>query len=543
MADSVRTDWLERPTAAAPAVPSAAMPATPRAQASYHLAASRSAPEFAGWAPTAVPADVAQDPAARAIMTGRAEDLERNEPLVSGAVLSHKNSALGTGLDFQSTPDYAVIGIDRATAQAKSREIEAIWREWAEDADACDFEGNADFGLLTRMSGTHDATEGESLGLVRWEPERQQRRGVRFATTFQVLEPERLSNPMGRWNDLRQRDGVEVDPDSGETLAYHIAAAHPGDPYALARRWQWARVPARFPDGARRVVHSFDRKWAGQHRGLSWLTPAMGEFKMANRYSRAELQAAVVNAVIAAVLETPLDGQGLIELFQSPDDYWTKRQGASDVALNLGPGGLIPRLFPGEKLGSYASSRPNANFDPFMTAIGRRAAAALGMPYEVFMRDFSRTNYSSARASMLEGWRSILVYRLIKAVTWCKPVQASVIDEAVWRGYIDLPGYMQARRFRNAWLRGLWLGPARGWVDPVKEIQAAAMRIKLGISSLRDEAQEQGRDWLELLDQLELEREELTRRGLSLPEIGFTPAPEAPEAEAAAPEPTAHAAV
>lgn len=535
---SDKIDWFApaaatpRPAAMVPAAPaSSTLPARPAA--AFHLAADRAAPEFAGWSPPSMPAHLAQDPFERDTIEGRAQDLERNESLVSGAVASHKNSAIGTGFDLQPIPDYVTLGIDRATAQGKSRELEAIWREWSDEPDFCDLTGQHTFGLMTRQSGTHDQVQGESLGILRWEPERQQRRGSRFATVLQAIEPERLQSPFGRWDDPTLHDGVELDGETGEVVAYHFTEAHPNDWTALGRNMRTARVAARFPEGGRQVIHCYEPKWAGQTRGVSWLAPVMPELKMANRYKRAELQAAVVNAVIAATLETPLDGQALNDLFDDGKQYITQRDQAAPIPLGLGPGGAIPRLFPGEKLSSFTSARPNAQFDAFMTSIARHAAAGLNQPYEVFMRDFSRTNYSSARAALLEGWRSILVYRLLKGARWCKPVYAAVIDEAVWRGYIDLPRYMDGRRFRNAWLRSLWLGPPRGWVDPVKEIEAAMLRIQLGISTLRDEAQEQGRDWLELLDQIDLERQELKRRGITLPQIaprlgGKEPPEEAP---------------
>ena len=529
MADANSINWL------APARPTTEAP-VPRVSAAFHMAADRKAPEFAGWAPPAMPAHLAQDPLERGTIEGRAQDLERNEALVSGGVASHKNSAIGTGFDLQSIPDYLAIGVDRATAQAKSREIEAIWHEWADEPDFCDLTGQNTFGLLTRQSGTHDVVEGESLAILRWEPERQARRGSRFATVLQAIEPERLANPMGRWNEPNLRDGVEIDLESGEVVAFHFLAAHPNDWTARGRQMQSSRVEARFPDGACQVIHCFEPKWAGQARGVSWLAPVMGELKMANRYKRAELQAAVVNAVIAATLETPLDGQAMGDLFDDAKSYLDQRGQATPVPLGLGPGGAIPRLFPGEKLSSYSTARPNAQFDAFMTSITRHAAAGLGQPYEVFMRDFSRTNYSSARAALMEGWRAILVYRLLKGTRWCKPAFAAVIDEAVWRGYIDLPRYLDGRRFRNAWLRSLWLGPPRGWVDPVKEIQAAMLRIQLGISTLRDEAQEQGRGGVELLDQIELERGELARRGVTLTpvtQLVVHEKPDAPDTDAA----------
>lgn len=487
-----------------------------------YMAANGVAPEMKDWAPPTLSADAALE-GERQDIADRAQDLDRSDALVAGATQSLKDSAFAFGLEYQSMPDYRTLGISRQAAADKARELEAIMREWGETPDYCDVTGEQTFGGMTRTGGGSMLIDGESLALALWLPERQRKRGSRFATVLQTVEGARLSNPYNRASSATMRDGVEID-DYGAPVAYHFRKAHPGDQW-LTGDWraEWERVPARGPNHRRVVLHCYDKKRPGQHRGVSWLAPVMPELKQRARYQRAELQAAVVNSVIAAVLESPADGQTLTELFGSGQNWMSQRNALAPVQLGIGPGGAIPRLFPGEKLTGYAGGRPSSTFDPFMTSVTRLIAAGLGMTYETFMRDFSKTNYSSARASLLEGWRFILFLRMLATLTWCRPVLDLVVEEAVWRGYIDLPGFSESRTARQAWLRGVWRGPARGWVDPVKEVQAAAMRVRLGISTLRDEALEQGRDLDDLLDQIALEQESLRERGLTLPEVDFTP--------------------
>jgi len=508
-----------------------------QASAGAWLAASSTAPELRDWSAIAGSPD-AELEGERSAVLARARDLERNDALIAGAVQALKDSAVGFALEFQAMPDYRALGITREQARDAASAIEAIWREWAEDATSSDVTGQHDFGGLTRQATGAALVAGEALVLVLWAPKRQFALGSRFATTLQAVEADRLSNPQDRPSEPLLRDGVEIDS-YGAPVAYHIRNAHPGDQW-----WgkggdppAWERVAARGPLGRRAVVHAFDQKRPGQHRGISWLAPVMAELKQRSRYQRAELQAAVVNAVIAAVLETPLDGQSLHDLFDTGDQYLNQRSNQPQVALGIGPGGAIPRLFPGERLTGYAAGRPTSAFEPFITSVCRLIAVGLGMTYETFMRDFSKTNYSSARASLLEGWRFIVYLRLLMATVWCRPILEAVIEEAVWRGYLDLPGFEASRAARRAWLRGIWKGPARGWVDPVKEVQAAAMRIRLGISTLRDEAIEQGRDIDDTLDQLQAEQVALAERGLSLPEVSFLGGSDSNSADAAEPVP------
>ena len=55
------------------------------------------------------------------------------------------------------------------------------------------------------------------------------------------------------------------------------------------------------------VVHAFEPGRAGQYRGVSVLAPIIKRLRMLGRYDEAELQAAVLNAVMAAFVESPFD--------------------------------------------------------------------------------------------------------------------------------------------------------------------------------------------------------------------------------------------
>ena len=93
-----------------------------------------------------------------------------------------------------------------------------------------------------------------------------------------------------------------------------------------------------------------------------------------------------------------------------------------------------------------------------------------------------------------------MVRRQWLATYWAQPVYELWLEEAIGRGLVEAPGWDDPR-MRAAYLRTRWIGPGRGWVDPVKEAQAAKLRMETGISTLEDECAEQGRDWEEVLEQ------------------------------------------
>jgi capsid protein len=129
--------------------------------------------------------------------------------------------------------------------------------------------------------------------------------------------------------------------------------------------------------------------------------------------------------------------------------------------------------------------------------------------------DWSQTNYSSARAALNEVWRGVI--RLRGVLIWgaAQPIYAAWLEDALDAGMIDVPkGCADFYDAPAAWLNADWIGPARGYVDPVKEAQASALRIDGRISTLEREAAEQGQDWEEILAQLARERDAMANLGL-----------------------------
>ena len=118
---------------------------------------------------------------------------------------------------------------------------------------------------------------------------------------------------------------------------------------------------------------------------------------MLGRYDEAELQAAVLNAVMAAA--SPLGGGEELSAYQQQGlEYYQA------APINVG-GAKIAFTFPGEKVTLTKPSHPNSVFEAFERASLRNIASAMGMTYEQLSMDWGQVNYSSARAALLEVWR------------------------------------------------------------------------------------------------------------------------------------------
>lgn len=178
-------------------------------------------------------------------------------------------------------------------------------------------------------------------------------------------------------------------------------------------------------------------------------------------------------------------------------------------------GAAIIPLPAGARVSSFTPGRPNQAFEAFMLASLRHIAAGMNLPYELLLKDFSKTSWSSARASLLEAWRYFHGRRRWLTDYWLRPIYELWFEEAVNSGEIEAPGFYQNK---YAYLRARFIFGGRGWVDPVKEAQAAVIRMNAGLSTLEKECAEQGDDYEEVLDQRALERDMKIKRGLPLGE-------------------------
>lgn len=471
-----------------------------------HQGASLTSPQLASWTPVAASADADLLPELGTLVA-RSRDLARNNGIAAAGTQTLVDNVVGVGLRLSALPDYRALGKTVEWAMEWQRKTERLWREFANGTD-CDAARTLNFAGLTELMFRSQIGDGDAIALPLWLP----RPGARFATCLQVVEADRLSNPNNRMDDATLRGGIEFDR-YGAPLAAHIRKSHPGD-YLMGVAGDagvWERIPFRTAWGRLRVIHLHDKERTGQSRGKPVMSAVIQQFKMLDKYAGAELDAAVINAMMAAFIETEMNGDALFELFGGTSDGMQKEVSKRNRGRpKLKSGSIIP-LYPGEKVAPFMPARPAAQFEAFTVAVMRHIAASMGLPYELLLKDFSKTNYSSARAALLEAWRTFRSRREKLAIYWAQPCYELWLEEAINLGLIEAPDFYQNRA---AYCRSKWIGPGRGWVDPVKEAQAAQIRMNAGISTLEAECAEQGLDWEEVLEQRARELKRMQELGI-----------------------------
>lgn len=480
-----------------------------------HRAADRFSREMGGWNPSLLSADAAWLPD-RDAAVARTWDLVRNNGLASGAVQRQVDAVIGSEFRLSYRPDYTVLGKSASWARGFAREVEAAFRSVAYDVRGImDAGGRHTLPGQLGLSFRHVLGDGETVVLPQWI----ERPGTPWRTCFQVIDPDRLSNPNFGMDTDDCRGGVEVD-EYGAPVAYNIQVSHPADVWGAGNQRRWERVPRFTPWGRFRVLHHFEAEEAGQTRGKSRFVSVLERFKMEDRWSRTELQAALINAVFAATVESPFDPSMFDQMLGHVGSYSKERM---DFWKDSGPASIdgvrLLHMFPGEKFNFTTGNRPNAGYAEFERAVLRYIAAGLGLSYEQLAQDWTQTNYSSARAAMLETWKFLVARRGFFVSGVATPMFACWLEEAIDLGVVELPpdapGFWEAF---GAWTRCRWIGPARGWVDPEKEAKGIGLRMAYGVSTLQIEAAEQGAEWDELLEQQAAEKALRYELGLDEPD-------------------------
>lgn len=467
----------------------------PEVETSHH-AASLLAKDMATWPTTRLSPDAALLSEIDTI-SARVDDLARNNGIAAGAERTFIDNVIGPRITCKPNPDRVALKKDAGWADEWSRQVESLWSSFV-DTDWFDAGLRYNFHVSTRLQARMIAATGEALALPMWT----QRTGSRWNTSFRLIDPARLSNPQGRMDSQNLRGGIEIDPVTTAAVAYHIRKTHPGDIFGLSALGafglgEWERIPAYQEWGRRRVIHVYESERVGQTRGKAVIASVARNFKMFDHMNREQLRLAVLNSLIFAALETPLASPDIAALMDSNADavgssnpLAAYTNSINEWRVQMKGGAMIP-LPPGTKMSSFAPSQNMTALDSFATVMLRSIGTGLNMPYELVFRDFSKSNYSSARASLLEAWRYFSSVRQFIIDHWCTVVFDLWFEEAVNRGMIPDCGPDDYYSNQVAWTRCKWIFAGRGWVDPFKEAKGAQVRMQAGIDTYSDAVSEQ----------------------------------------------------
>jgi len=451
----------------------------------------------------------------REALADRANDLVANDPHACSLIESISINSVGPGLWPQSKPNYKRLGISEDAAAEIAEQAEWEFELWNREADA---RGVSDFYGIQFQNIWSMLVNGEFLNLPLML-NRPQDQGRRYRLALQVIDPLRLRTPSDLLHAPNVRDGVRLG-DLGEATGYFIANPKDGQLLTSMHSPHFVELAPRA--GHRPVVmHRFHQKLPEQVRGITVLAPAMSFFRNFADYMDYELLGAIVAASFPVWIEktSGYDAHALGGVQQT-----VNRDGSTTHHRETPPGQILYGNS-GEKPHILKSDRPNNSFQIFVETVLRATGAATGMPYEVISKDFSKTNYSSARAALQEAWRVFELYQDWLVNHFCQTIWEMLFEEAVLRGRIQLPkNAPNFYAYRAEYCQASWVGPERTNIDPVKEMVADVMGLNAGIITLADIAAKRNKDWESQAKQRKRERDTFKKLGLN---------PEPPTAAAA----------
>lgn len=437
----------------------------------------------------------------------RADDLIANNSHAASIADSIPTNVVGgTGLLPQAKPAHKMLGITEDQAREVADQAEWAFHLWGREADA---EGVTQWADICWQVVRSFAGRGEYLAL----PVYPKVTGRTFGMAIQTIDTRRLRTPRDLMANTSIRDGIKLG-EHGQRELYYIADPDDGNLTVNLNSNKYRQIAPRrghLPN----IFHGFHAKEAEQVRGCSIFAPALKTFRDFDDYLDFELLGAIMAASFPVFIETP-----------------TGEDAARFAGATTGADGkLIKEYTPGQVIyGSIdqkphilKSDRPGNSFPVFVETLLRAVGAAAGLPYEIVAKDFSKTNYSSARASLLEAWRLFNQYQQWLVRHFTQPVWEMVFEEAWLMGMIKLPaGAPDFYQARALWTNATWAPPKRGWIDPVKEVAAGKEALISNMTTMSDWYAEQGKDWEEELRQIARERDLMKNLGLTMADMpGF----------------------
>ena len=422
----------------------------------------------------------------------RSRQLVRDNPYARQAKRTTQINVVGPGIKMQSQV---------MTLRGNKRDdrinnlLEGKWERWCRK-DHCDVAGKNTFQMFEWLSAGALPESGEVIFRIHRKPFG----GSKVPIALEIIESDLLDDEYNgavsaKGNEWRM--GVEIDR-YGRPVQYAFLTRHPGD-YWFQGTPDRENVKHVFLP-ARDVIHLFLPERPNQHRGVPWFAPVISDVHQLSGYE----EAAVVRARSTA---------SLMGFITSPEGELEGDDVEEGQRITEFEPGVFKYLEPGQQVTVPDLRSPDGQYEDFVRAKTRRFASGFGCSYETLSRDFSETNYSSSRLSLLEDrdhWRVVQNY-LIE--NFHMRVYREWLEVAVLSGELNLPDFeLRPERYDNP----KWLARGWSWVDPLKEVKAYREMEAAGYMTKAQICAQLGTDFEENVAEIARERKATTEAGVLL---------------------------
>ena len=444
----------------------------------------------ADWVTSGTSAD-AEVRASLTALRNRARQLVRDSDFARQALRTIASNVVGNGIPFQAqVKKQRGNKLDQPTNDA----IEAAWATWSK-AKHCHTAGKLCFADIERLVVRSIAESGEVLVRMVKQPFG----GSKIPLALEVIEADLLDdtyngNAPNNKNEVRM--GVELD-EWKRPVAYWFRNKHPGDYTYPAGTVDTAQQRTRI--SADEILHLFLTERPGQTRGVSWFASAVKSLHHLAGYTEAEVIRARASSALMGFITSP-EGELI------GDDVMD-----GERVTSFEPG-VFKYLQAGETVTVPNLDAPDGQFEPFVRGMLRAVSAGLGVSFESLSHDFSQSNYSSSRLSLLEERDSWRMLQRWLTENLHQRVFEQWLELAVLSNALNLPVYeADPERYRQV----RWMYRGWAWVDPQKEVAAYKEAEMAGYTTKAEIIAENGGDIEEIFQQRRRELDLADELGLS----------------------------
>lgn len=371
----------------------------------------------------------------RATMRARARWLSANNAIMDNIDSAIINNVIGNGIHLQSNTGKTKFDTD----------VEIAFKAWASNKKACDSRGMFNFSTMQRVILKTRMVDGEIFIYKRTTKE-----GLKL----QLIEADAL-------NGNRQDGGIELDS-AGVPINYYFLDANNKE----------------FVVKAEYIINYFQAERATQYRGISEYKQAILDIKNFSAFQTASIQSARARANIAYAVES----NGNASPYGA--DIANRVQEINGVSvLYMAAGEKVSKLDPDSVATDYVQFSENTI---------RLIATARKVSYELAFRDYSKVNFASSRASLLQDFKRFDHEQTHLVDYILNDVFESWLEIEILSGRIKANGYMVDP---SKWVKPKWIMPKRELVDPLKEITAIEKKIRLNLTTETDVANSMGEDY------------------------------------------------
>ncbi len=276
---------------------------------------------------------------------------------------------------------------------------------------------------------------------------------------IQMIEAEQIAGKQPNY------DGIKKDA-MGRPVEYYIA------------RYKRGRVNRSTSKGfqPKHVLFITDPDRPSSTRSVP---PAQAAFAMLHRINDVCDSEAIawqlLSRMAVAITREDAPELGYNESKDDPDKNSAADVGSTSTRLTELDYALMFHANPGEEIKGIDRNLPGKDFPASVRMFLRLLGLPLGMPLEITLLDWTKSNYSQSRAVLQQAYQTFIDWQISLLDYFLTPILEWKMQQWIGSGLVK-------ERKRDQY-KHQWIAPTFPWIDQVKEAKAYGMRVDRGFAT------------------------------------------------------------